>query len=394
VGGHIITADRDADLGGGLRNIRMFFEDAFSGCTYTIELRNPHATQAADYHAWTGSQGWWADLSGSSQNARTLADSACCRSLFTVGASLKVTPPNPTSAEQVTSYSGAGATLDGRIKPEIVAVGDSVVSAASDQSNGWVTKSGTSMATPLVAGAVALLFEAYRMPPLNLHLNQDTIKALLIQHGNRSGLNLDPALPGYMPEQRNRYGNGRLRMIDAIDQSQPPVDVDVWIRTAHDDYGQEPYTGECFCGAPDIRICQAGTNNEITQLTWGTTYDVKVTVRNLGDSNAVGTTIRLKYTSPHAAPNSWFEAEDASNNKLLQTVTVNAMDQREVLFHWRPESSELNAPAGQTHFCLLAEVNHAVDPVIFPAPTAAGGSAWATNIRGTNNVALRNLHIQ
>lgn len=394
VGGHDIQVDRDADPGGGLRNIRMFFEDAQLGDAYTIELRNPHATQQADYTVWTGSQGWWATVAGSSQNARTLADSACCKSLLTVGAALKVIPANPASGEQVTAYSGAGPTVDGRVKPELVAVGDSVTSAASDQASGWVQMSGTSMATPLVAGSIALLFDAYRRPPLNLRLNQDSIKALLIQHTNRLNLSLDPAQPGYVAEQRNRYGNGRLRLIDAIDQSQPPPDVDVWIRTAHDDYGQEPYTGECFCGAPDIRVCQAGTNNEITQLTWGTTYDVKVTVRNLGDSNAVGTVVRLKYTTPHTAPSSWFEAEDAANNKLSQTVTVNAMDQEELIFHWRPQAAELSAPAGQTHFCLLAEVDHAADPLTFPAPTAAGGSAWATNIKGTNNVALRNLHIQ
>ena len=107
----------------------------------------------------------------------------------------------------------------------------------------------------------------------------------------------------------------------------------------------------------------------------------------------MGTTVRLKYTTPHTAPNSWFEAEDAINDKLSQTVTVNAMNQTEVLFHWRPEAAELNAPAGQTHFCLLAEVDHATDPLTYPAPTA-GGSAWATNIKGSNNVALRNLHIQ
>lgn len=393
VGGHDIEVDRDADPSGGLRNIRLFFEDAFFGCVYTIDLRNPNTTQPAGYHVWTGSQGWWANVGGSSQHARTLADTACCKSLLTVGACLKVTPANPASGEQVTAYSGAGPTLDERIKPEIVAVGDSVVSAASDQANGWVTMSGTSMATPLVAGAVALLFDAYRRPPLNLQLNQDTIKALLIQHANRLNLNLNPAQAGYNAQQRNRYGNGRLRMIDAIDHSQPPVDVDVWVRTADDDYGQQPYPGECFCGAPDIRVCQAGTDNEITQLNWGTTYDVKVTVRNLGDSDAVGTTVRLKYTTPHTAPNTWFEAEDAGNNKLVQTVTVNAMNQREVLFNWRPEAAELNAPTGQTHFCLLAEVDHIADPLVYPAPTS-GGSAWATNIKGCNNVALHNLHIQ
>ena len=183
-------------------------------------------------------------------------------------------------------------------------------------------------------------------------------------------------------------------MIAPIDQVQPPMNVDVWVRTADDDYGLEPYPGGCFCGSPDIRVFQAGTNNQITQLNWGTTYDVKVTVRNLGDSNAVGTTVRLKYTLPWAAPNDWHAAEDASDNALEATVDVPALGQVEVPFSWRPQAAEIGAPAADTHFCLLAELNHALDPLVYSAPAAGGGSAWSTNIKGTNNVALRNLHIQ
>ena len=70
------------------------------------------------------------------------------------------------------------------------------------------------------------------------------------------------------------------------------------------------------------------------------------------------------------------------------------MDSVELVFHWRPEATEISAPAGATHFCLLAEVDHVNDPLVFAAPSGGGGSAWTTNIKGTNNVALRNLHIQ
>jgi hypothetical protein len=183
-------------------------------------------------------------------------------------------------------------------------------------------------------------------------------------------------------------------MIGPIDHLRPPVDIDLWVRTADDDYGEEPYPGGCFCHAPDVRVFHENTNNETTQINWGTTYDVRVTVRNLGDTAALGTTVRLKYALPHTAPSAWFEAEDASDNKLVDTVDVPAMGQLEVLFKWRPQAAELGAPAGTTHFCLLAEVDHASDPLNFPAPTTAGGNAWVSNIKGINNVALRNLHIQ
>jgi hypothetical protein len=178
------------------------------------------------------------------------------------------------------------------------------------------------MATPLVAGAVALLLEEYT--GLNYDVNQDEVKGLLIRHANQLNLDIDPNAVGFDQHERNRYGYGRLRMTGAIDQVQPPVEVDLWVRTATDDYGHEPYSGGCFCGAPDIKVCQVGTNNEITTISWNTTYDVKVRVRNLGDSDAVGTTVRLKYTYPHTAPTTWTQAEDASDtpsgsNPLLFT---------------------------------------------------------------------------
>jgi len=398
VSGRDIEAERDIESGGNLRGIRIYVDNARTNEVYTIEIRNLHASQVANYHAWSGLQGWWADLSGPTHHETTLGDTGCGKSILTVGASGKVFPPNPASGDLVTGYSGAGPTIDGRIKPEIVAVGDSITSTGSDQNSGYTVMSGTSMATPLVAGAVACLLEEYHSAPpvgLGIELNQDTVKALLTQYANRFNLNLDPSQPGYVAEERNRYGYGRLRMIGPVDHIRPPVDNDVWVRTADDDYGEEPYPGGCLCHAPDVRVFQHGTNNETTNITWGTTYDVRVTVRNLGEQDAVNTTVRLKYTLPHTAPNAWFHAEDGSNNKLENTaVNVPAMSSTEVKFSWRPEAVELNAPAGTTHFCLLAEVDHVNDPLVFAAPTGAGGNAWSMNIKGTNNVALRNLHIQ
>jgi subtilisin family serine protease len=408
VNGHTIEVEWDLDTSDTMRGLRLYFRDCWLNTVYTIELENTHASNTTTYYAWVGHQGWTANLSNSpapgsaAAHTMTIADSACAKSILTVGACQKIFPANPVSGEVATAYSGAGPTADGRIKPEIVAIGghdnnqasqNQIWSAASDQANGWHPMHGTSMATPLVAGAVALLLEEYT--GLNYDVNQDEVKGLLIRHANQLNLDIDPNAVGFDQHERNRYGYGRLRMTGAIDQVQPPVEVDLWVRTATDDYGHEPYSGGCFCGAPDIKVCQVGTDNEITTISWNTTYDVKVRVRNLGDSDAVGTTVRLKYTYPHTAPTTWTQAEDASDTPCTQTLTINAMDDQELVFKWRPQSGEVvGAPAGQTHFCLLAEVDHPLDPLIYTSPGTSGGSAWSTNIKGSNNVALQNLHIQ
>lgn len=61
----------------------------------------------------------------------------------------------------MSSFSSWGPADDGRIKPDIVANGVSLYSSYSSSNTSYATMSGTSMATPSVAGSVALLQQHY-----------------------------------------------------------------------------------------------------------------------------------------------------------------------------------------------------------------------------------------
>lgn len=120
---------------------------------------------------------------------------------------------------QVLSWSGTGPTLEGRMKPDVVAPGHNIVSAFNSQMvrdritqkqmnlitdslhvDGkvycWKAESGTSMAAPVVTGIVALWLQ------MNPRLTPDDVKQVLAQTARHP--EPDESYPNY------RYGYGEI----------------------------------------------------------------------------------------------------------------------------------------------------------------------------------------
>ena len=100
---------------------------------------------------------------------RTMTSPGCSREAITVGATDKTGRMAP--------YSSRGLTADGRVKPDVVAPGSNIASANIDE--GFIRRSGTSMAAPHVAGQAAILLSSGQ--------NSETVKRTIINSSTDIG---------------------------------------------------------------------------------------------------------------------------------------------------------------------------------------------------------------
>ena len=91
--------------------------------------------------------------------AQAITVGACAERSAPIGA------PNHSQGIYLAPFSSRGPTLDNRTKPDLCAPGHTITAAQAGTAGNYVTFSGTSMATPFVAGTVALGLQARPMAP-------------------------------------------------------------------------------------------------------------------------------------------------------------------------------------------------------------------------------------
>ncbi|NOX19099.1 MAG: S8 family serine peptidase [Chlorobi bacterium] len=232
----------------------------------------------------------------------TLGAPADGDSVITVGA--------VTSSGSRSSFSSVGNTVDGRIKPDVMAMGSSVTVASPYSATGYTTSSGTSFSCPLAAGVAALILEYNpNLPPI---LVRDIMRSAASNADN--------------PDRE--YGWGILNALEAINNaiipdSTPPdaiTDLSIPNRTSNSltiEWTTPVDTTVQGVVAFDIRY----SNSPITEAGFSSAAQIPFT-GTVGDAGSVNTL--------------------TVNNLPFETTYYFAIKSADIFNNWSPISNQAN----------------------------------------------------
>lgn len=140
----------------------------------------------------------------SGPSAKTILSPGNSPSVITVGAVDDNKTPE-ISDDTIAKFSSRGPTIDGFKKPDVVAPGVDITSLSNSNLNGYLSLSGTSMATPIVSGGCALLHQKYgNLSPAQVKSMLKKCCISIIQSANDQGsgiINLKNLFNGNIPEE-------------------------------------------------------------------------------------------------------------------------------------------------------------------------------------------------
>jgi hypothetical protein len=127
------------------------------------------------------------DPDGGADGYDCIGNIAVSKNILTVGAVSEIAGGYSQPSDVVmTTFSSWGPTDDGRIKPDIVADGEDLVSSIATANSAYGNMGGTSQSTPTVCGSLGLLQE-YHHDLNGTYMYADELKALVINTADEAG---------------------------------------------------------------------------------------------------------------------------------------------------------------------------------------------------------------
>ncbi|HEX4961831.1 MAG TPA: S8 family peptidase, partial [Thermoanaerobaculia bacterium] len=197
----VLVANRLDDPNNHDNMIGIFLSAGMPSGIYTVRL---HGDQVSDgrFHAWIERDDrFQSRFTPPNDNTHTIGSVSCSHLSLAVGSY-----DAHKAALPLSFFSSAGPTRDGREKPEVSAPGHNVLAAQSSTKIGARRMSGTSMASPAVAGLVALVLAEARAHGQSLPI--DDLRDIVISTARRN--------PPPGTDWHDRFGHGRVSATAAV----------------------------------------------------------------------------------------------------------------------------------------------------------------------------------
>ena len=197
----VFIANRLNDPNNGDNMIGIFFAENMSAGTFRVRLHGDTVSNGA-FHAWIERDNLFqSHFASANDNRCTIGSISCSKFAIAVGSY-----DGHKAARPISFFSSAGPTRDQRQKPEVSAPGHNVQAARSGTGSGIRLMSGTSMASPAVAGLAALVLAEAKARGLNLTIEQT--RKIIVDSARKN--------PPAGASWDDRYGHGRINAHAAI----------------------------------------------------------------------------------------------------------------------------------------------------------------------------------
>ncbi|MDD3414575.1 MAG: S8 family peptidase [Lachnospiraceae bacterium] len=151
------------------------------GLVESSDLKKKESIMKATEEAWNSGIVVVAAAGNAGPLDETITAPGLCERVITVGCANDTIPYNGQYG-MCSNYTGRGSMKSKILKPDIIAPGSNVISCGSEKLHKYVKMSGTSMSTPVISGACALLLGEYPK------LKNEEVKRIIKRATNDCGL--------------------------------------------------------------------------------------------------------------------------------------------------------------------------------------------------------------